>query len=206
MRLGAGHDSALALPSTRLFHTKPRAFRAKKTTMRTATALSLALAAASLTGVGAVYSIDAFGAVADDASYAASLVNGKAVYQALQAANADANDRTVLIPAGKSYNMMPFAVSGSVKRGGRRRARSARWQQWQAAPCCPTGACRFQAAFGRMVAYILLRGSACCPPSFSLLHPPSTLTLPPARLHSLLCPAPLCPAALQQHGLSDATN
>lgn len=52
------------------------------------------------------FNIDDFGAIANDYSYDASIINGKAFRSALLAAN-NGSDRTVLIEYGKVYNMLP---------------------------------------------------------------------------------------------------
>ena len=57
-------------------------------------------------------SIDAFGAVANDSTIAASLANGVAIFMALEAANqANSSSRTVLVPAGSTYTVLPHAPS-----------------------------------------------------------------------------------------------
>ena len=58
----------------------------------------------------AAISIDDYGAVRNNFTYAASVANGAALYRVLQAANAGshANDtRRVLIPAATNYSMLP---------------------------------------------------------------------------------------------------
>ena len=52
--------------------------------------------------------IDDFGAISDDSTYEAAIMNGKAFMNCLIAANTG-NDRTVVIAAGKNYTVLPAA-------------------------------------------------------------------------------------------------
>lgn len=71
---------------------------------------SLGLAFALTAGLAAAapISIDSFGAIPWNSSFAAAVANGKAIYQAIQAANNGA-EREVLIPAQTNYTVVPFA-------------------------------------------------------------------------------------------------
>lgn len=57
--------------------------------------------------------IDDFGAIAGNSSHNVSLINGRAFYDALIAAN-NGTDRTVLISYGKTYNMLPYGPIQNV--------------------------------------------------------------------------------------------
>jgi polygalacturonase len=74
-------------------------------------ALIVAIVCCSLAAVArADLSIDAFGALHSDPSLMAAHVNGKALYNALAAANASgATDRTVVVPAGQVYTYVPMS-------------------------------------------------------------------------------------------------
>lgn len=65
--------------------------------------LLLLLSAACCCSVQASHSIDDYGAVPNDLSEKAATANSAAMVAALKAANTTANDRTVLVPPGKSY-------------------------------------------------------------------------------------------------------
>ena len=58
-----------------------------------------------------VIDIDAFGAIADNTTHAAAVINGRALFDALNAANSSFNgSRTVLIAAGRNYYMLPHGT------------------------------------------------------------------------------------------------
>ena len=58
-----------------------------------------------------VITIDAFGAMANNSTHAAAVINGKALYDAMNAANQSFNaSRTVLIPADSRYYMLPYGT------------------------------------------------------------------------------------------------
>ncbi|CUG78731.1 glycoside hydrolase family 28, putative [Bodo saltans] len=56
-------------------------------------------------------SILEYGAVANDTSYNASYINGKALFYAVNAANnANASDREVIVPSGYVFSFLPFGI------------------------------------------------------------------------------------------------
>ncbi len=64
----------------------------------------------ALTTICSARPITDFGAVANDTSYEAAIRNGKALFDAFQAANsANATDRTVSVPDGLTFTMLPHA-------------------------------------------------------------------------------------------------
>lgn len=60
------------------------------------------------------WSIDQFGAVADEYSLEISLGNGQAFNKACAAAN-NSTDRTVLIPAGRFYSWLPAGTVSNLQ-------------------------------------------------------------------------------------------
>lgn len=56
------------------------------------------------------FNIDDFGAKTNVYSYQTGLANGKALYDAIIAANSSAGDRTVVVSAGKNYTYLPHQV------------------------------------------------------------------------------------------------
>ena len=84
---------------------------------RSFAALAFALAASAAAAPGAaVFSIDAFGAVAGADTHAAALANGAALAAAIAAANATGAAASVLVPAASTYAFLPAApfLSGLV--------------------------------------------------------------------------------------------
>ena len=71
----------------------------------------LLLSSLALTACAQPYSIDDFGAVANEDTHAAALANGAALAAAIRAANASASRRAVLIPASSVYAYLPAAPS-----------------------------------------------------------------------------------------------
>ena len=69
-----------------------------------------ALACIAAAAVDAVHSIDDYGAVANNATLSAATANGRALYNAVAAANASVADRTVVVPAGATYTLLPLGV------------------------------------------------------------------------------------------------
>ena len=63
--------------------------------------------------VRADLSIDAFGAIAGDTSFAAAQTNGAAFFNAVQAANTGA-DRIVLIPPQRIYTFLPHGPLSGI--------------------------------------------------------------------------------------------
>lgn len=57
----------------------------------------------------AFYSITQFGAVDNDTSYNASFVNGKALYDAVLAANASGSGSIAYVPANLTFSYLPYA-------------------------------------------------------------------------------------------------
>ena len=66
------------------------------------------VAVATVTLPAHAISIERFGAVAGDTSYATSVKNGKALFLTFQAAARNDADRSVVVPAGKVYSMVPY--------------------------------------------------------------------------------------------------
>lgn len=62
----------------------------------------------------AYHSIDDYGAIANDSSNAAGHANSMAIINAMNAANQNATDRTVLIPSGKVYNSFNVSFENLV--------------------------------------------------------------------------------------------
>lgn len=74
--------------------------------------VAVILASISFTSVDAsAFSIFSFGAVANDSSYNASYVNGKALFDAVNAANGapHGSNKTALVPAGYVFSFLPYA-------------------------------------------------------------------------------------------------
>lgn len=65
-------------------------------------------------GSSAAILITEFGAVANDTSYNASYINGKALFDAVLAANSG-TDREVLVPGGLTFTMLPYAAFSGVQ-------------------------------------------------------------------------------------------
>lgn len=60
-------------------------------------------------------SILSFGAIPSDPSMAASVANGKALYSAMLAANSGLNNtRTVLVPGGLNFTILPYAPASNL--------------------------------------------------------------------------------------------
>jgi hypothetical protein len=58
--------------------------------------------------------IDDFGAKSNDSSYETAVINGNAIYKAINAAN-NGKDRVVLIQSSETYTMVPQDIINGVK-------------------------------------------------------------------------------------------